>query len=211
MAGILSGGIALRWLRDQVLDLRGDDAYERMTAWAETAPAGAGGLLFLPYLLGERFPHMDARASGLWLGLTADHGRPELVRSALEGVALACRDAYRVMVELGAKPGCAVLAGGGARSRLWRQIIADACDLPARRLICADQSAMGAAILAGAGAGLFDAVSAARGWARRGGEILPDAARHATYEQIYQVYRQAYAKHRDDFRTLRELPDEQAV
>jgi len=104
MAAILSAGMALRWLRDQVFSMPGEAAYARMIAWAEAAPAGAGGLLFLPYLAGERTPHMDPQARGLFLGLAAGHGRAELVRAVLEGVALACYDAYLVLAELGARP-----------------------------------------------------------------------------------------------------------
>jgi xylulokinase len=211
MAGILSGGLALRWLRDQVLGLRGDGAYDEMTSWAAGTPAGARGLLFLPYLLGERSPHMDPHASGLWLGLTTDHGRGELVRSVLEGVAFAIRDAHQVLVKLGASPARAVVAGGGARSGLWRQIVADVCGIPTVHLQGADQSAAGAAMLAGAGVGLFDAPSAARDWARRGDPLTPHAGRHAMYERLYDVYKAVYIAHRDDFRTLRGLAEEWAA
>jgi xylulokinase len=202
MAAILSAGRSLRWLRDKVFDLSHDAGYDQMTAWAETAPPGADGLLFLPYLAGERTPHMDAQARGLFLGLVASHGRAELVRAAMEGVALACYDAYQVLVELGARPERIVMAGGGARSRLWRQIIADVFDLPVRRLQVGEQSALGAILLAGGGAGLFDPGSAAQDWVAYGPPVEPDSGRHALYQSLLPLFRGAYRKCREDFRQL---------
>jgi xylulokinase len=203
MAALLSAGMALRWLRDNVFGLGAPNAYEQMTDWAETVPPGAQGLLFLPYLAGERTPHMDPQARGLFLGLTAAHGRAELVRAVLEGVALACYDAYSVLAQLGARPARVVMAGGGARSLLWRQIVADAFGLPVRQLLVADQSAFGAALLAGGGIGLVD--PAAHTWASYGPPIEPEGRRHALYKDLLGLFREAYRKHRDDFSRLEAL------
>jgi xylulokinase len=202
MAAILSAELALRWLRDQVFGLSGNDAYERMTAWAASTPAGARGLLFLPYLSGERTPHMDPQARGLLLGLTAGHGQAELVRAVMEGVILACYDAYSVLAELGAKPEQIVLAGGGAKSRLWQQIAADVFDLPVRPSAIREQSALGAILLAGEGAGLFAAGQTAGSWAMYGPQIEPDAGRHKLYRDLLGLFRDAYIQHRDDFSLL---------
>jgi xylulokinase len=203
MAAILSAGMALRWLRDNVLGLTGPDSYVQMTASAEAAPAGARGLLFLPYLSGERTPHMDPQARGLWLGLTAAHGRAELVRSVLEGVTLACYDAYSVLEQLGAQPERIVMAGGGARSALWRQIVADVFGLPVAQLLGADQSARGAALLAGGGIGILD--PATHDWAVYGPPVEPDDRRHALYQSLFSIYRDAYRKHCQDFLRLANL------
>jgi len=203
MAAILSAGMALRWLRDNVLGLTTPDAYEQMTSWAETAPAGAHGLLFLPYLSGERTPHMDPQARGLWLGLTALHRRAELVRSVLEGVTLACYDAYTVLEQLGARPERIVMAGGGAQSPLWRQIVADVFGLPVEQLRVADQSAYGAAILAGGGIGVVD--PATHSWASYGSPVEPDGRRLAQYRALLELFREAYAVHRQDFARLETL------
>jgi xylulokinase len=205
MAATLSAGMAMRWLRDQVFALQPEDAYGQMTAWAETAPPGARGLLFLPYLVGERSPHMDPSARGLFLGLTVDHGRAELVRAVMEGVTLACSDAYQVLAQLGAAPQRLVMAGGGARSRLWQQIVADVFGLPVQRLAVADQSAMGAALLAGAGIGLFDPDPAALGWTAYDPPVEPDDERHDCYRSLFGLFRSAYHKHREDFRHLQTL------
>jgi xylulokinase len=205
MAAMLAAGLALRWLRDQVLGRPGELAYPEMTAWAANVPAGSNGLLFLPYLLGERTPHMDPRARGLFLGLSANHGRAEFVRSVLEGVALACYDAYQVLAELGARPEGIVMAGGGARSRLWQQIVADMFGLPVRRLDVGDQSALGAALLAGAGVGQLDPVETTQRWARYGPPLEPDQQQQAVYQDMLSLFRDAYQKHRTDFHRLQEL------
>jgi xylulokinase len=203
MGAILSAGAALAWLKDEVFGLSGQDAYEQMTTWAGDAPAGASGLLFLPYLRGERTPHMDPCAAGVLLGITADHGRSALVRAVMEGVSLACYDAYRVLASLGATPRRLIIAGGGGRSPLWRQIIADTFGLPVFQLAGADQSAVGAALLAGAGVELVDLSEAARSWAHYSDPTLPDDSRHGIYQRLYALFREAYKKHREDFRELR--------
>ena len=208
MAALLSAGMALRWLRDQVFcmagmpGVAGESAYAQMTAWAEAARPGAGGLIFLPYLAGERTPHMDPHARGLFLGLTASHGRGELVRAVMEGVVLACYDAFQVLAELGARPERIIMAGGGARSSLWRRIVADVFGLPVQRLAVGEQSALGAVLLAGGGIGLFDPGAAARAWATYGPTVEPDSGRHALYQALVPMFRDAYRKHRQDFVNL---------
>ena len=202
MAAILSAGLSLRWLRDQVFELRGSGAYEAMTALAEQSTPGANGLLFLPYLLGERSPHMDPQARGLYLGLTAEHGRGALVRAVMEGVVLACFDAYSVLAEVGVRPDSIIMAGGGARSKLWRQIVADVFNLPVRPLATEEQSARGAVMLAGAGLGLFEPVEAALAWATYGPAVEPDEGLRDRYNQLLAIFRAAYQKHRRDFAEL---------
>jgi xylulokinase len=202
MAATLSAGLSLRWLRDQVLQLPADDAYERMTALAAQAPPGANGLLFLPYLLGERTPHMDPQARGLFLGLTADHGRPELIRAVMEGVALACVDAFGALAEAGVQPDRVVMAGGGARSGLWRQIVANVFNLPVLAVAAEEQAAVGAALLAGSGLGLFQPAAASRAWARYQEPVLPDAGANALYGRLLGIFRAAYRKHAADFAAL---------
>ncbi len=199
MGATLSAGLAMRWLRDSVFALDGADAYERMTAWAEEASVGAGGLLFLPYLAGERTPHMDPRARGMFLGLTARHGRAELVRALMEGVVLAAYDAYAALTDLGAAPTSIIVAGGGARSPLWRQIVADVFNLPVLPLLHQEQSASGAALLAAAGVHGLDPESVAPTWAAYGDPVEPVSAHHDRYEDLFHIFRSSYVKHREDF------------
>jgi xylulokinase len=192
MGATLVAGMAMRWLRDEMLRLPAAGAYERMTGWAERAPLGARGLLFLPYFVGERTPHMDARARGAFVGLTAQHDSGDLVRALMEGVTFACHDAYSALREVGAKPERIVMAGGGARSPLWRQIVADVFDLPVYALAMTDQAAMGAALLAATAVRENDPIETAQAWARYGPTAEPNAERHAQYQELYEIFREAY-------------------
>ncbi|MEM7118715.1 MAG: xylulokinase [Chloroflexota bacterium] len=206
MAAMLSAGLTLRWLRDNLFGM-GDDknAYTKMTDRAAGVPAGANGLLCLPYLVGERTPHMNPEARGLFLGLTASHGRAELVRAVLEGVALACYDAVSVLQTVGAKPEKIVVAGGGSRSEVWCQIIADVFNLPIQQLAVADQSALGAILLAGSGNGRFDLATTAQQWATYQPPIQPNPTNHATYQTLLPIFRAAYDKHKEDFSLLNQF------
>lgn len=203
LGGTLSAGLSFRWLRDNVFGMRGENSYEVMSALAAQAPPGARGLLFLPYLVGERTPHMDPQARGMFLGLTLQHGQAELARAVMEGVVLACYEAYQVLLETGeAPPGKLVLAGGGSRSPVWRQIVADVFGLPVHRLLVAEQSAVGAALLAGSGAGLFDAGAAALEWACYEPPVDPEPQNHARYQELLPIFQRAYQVHREDFTRL---------
>ncbi len=193
MGATLVAGMAMRWLRDEVLRLPTAGAYERMTALAERSDIGARGALFLPYLVGERTPHMDAAARGAFLGLTAQHESGDLVRAVMEGVTLATYDAFAVLRETGAAPERIVMAGGGARSPLWRQMVADIFGLPVFALSTVDQAAMGAALLAGAGAGMFAPDEASQRWARYGARSDPEPRRHDRYQELSEIFREAYA------------------
>ena len=193
MGATLVAGMAMRWLRDEVLRLPAAGAYERMTALAERSPVGARGALFLPYLVGERTPHMDAAARGAFLGLTAQHESGDLIRAVMEGVTLATYDAFAVLRETGAAPERIVMAGGGARSPLWRQMVADIFGLPVYALSTVDQAAMGAALLAGAGAGMFAPVEASQRWAQYGARSDPDTRRHERYQELSEIFQEAYA------------------
>ncbi|HEY7032024.1 MAG TPA: xylulokinase [Thermomicrobiales bacterium] len=205
MGATMVSGLALRWLQENVFGLRDADAYDDMTNWAARAPVGADGLIFLPYLAGERTPLMDPYARGLFLGLTTAHDRSHLTRAVMEGATLALYDAYGVLGDNGAAPRRTVLAGGGARSAVWRQIVADVFGVPIRPLADVDGSALGAALLAGVGIGLFDLATTALAWAHYGDAVLPDPAAHERYQRLLPIFREAYVKHRGDFRALADM------
>jgi len=194
MGATLSAGRSLRWLRDNVFKLEGEGAYQRMTAWAAEVPPGARRLIFLPYLSGERTPLMDPLARGMFLGLTLQHGRPELVRAVLEGVTFSCYEACRVLIETGASPARVILAGGGARSPLWGQIVADVFGLPVQRLKTTEQSALGAGLLAGAGIGRLDACTTSQLWAEYDDPLEPKPQNHTLYMELLPLFREAYWK-----------------
>ncbi len=204
MGALLSAGLSLRWLRDSVFRLPHARAYERMVGWAAEVPTGARGLLFLPYLVGERTPHMDPDARGVLFGLTVRHQRGEIVRAVLEGVSFACLDAIRTLEVGGGQPDRVVLAGGGAQSPLWRGIIADVLGLPVHPLATREQAAVGAALLAGGGIGLLNPSEAAPRWATTEPPVAPDPSRHALYQDLDATYRNLYRKLKQEFPRLRD-------
>ncbi|MBK8045891.1 MAG: xylulokinase [Anaerolineales bacterium] len=199
MGAILNAGMALRWLRDNLLGWQAPDAYDRMTARAEASPPGAQDLLFLPYLAGERTPHMDPTAKGVFFGLTLRHDQGDLIRAVMEGVVFAAYDAYQVLADLGTTPNSLILAGGGARSALWRRIVADVFNAPVQPLVGGEQSAIGALLLAGAGVGWFDLAQAARDQAQLGAPELPDVERHKMYRDRFVAFQALYARNQGHF------------
>ncbi len=199
MGATLNAGMALRWLRDNLLGWHYPDAYDVMNVAAANSPLGAQGLLFLPYLVGERSPHMDPTARGAFFGLTLRHGQGDMVRAVMEGATFACYDAYGVLAELGVQSQSIILAGGGAKSALWRQIVADVFGMPVQPLLTGEQSALGAVLLAGGGVGLLDIPAAARQWAQLGPPTAPDAGRHAFYGERFGAFQDLYARNRGHF------------
>jgi len=202
MGAILSAGLCLRWLRDQVYGGMGLDYAAFSTAAAEVEP-GAEGLIFLPYLLGERTPHMDARARGVFFGLALRHSRSHLVRAVMEGVAFAMRDSLEIFRSMGVSTQRIIAAGGGAKSAVWRQIQADVFGSPLAASAVEEPAARGAAILAGVGAGLYrDLEQAAEPTSPPGATTEPIAANVERYSQLYGLYRSLYPKLKDAYREL---------
>ena len=202
MSATLSAGQSLRWLRDNVFSLDGEDAYDQMTAWAGETPLGANGLIFLPYLVGERTPLMDPHARGAFLGLTLSHGQAELVRAVMEGVIFLLYEAYLVLLEAGIQPERIIISGGGARSRLWQQMVADVFGLPVMRLQVNEQSALGAALLAGAGGGHLEMIQASRHWASYDHPFEPNYSDQAHYLELLEIFQLTYLKFKEEFLRL---------
>jgi len=157
MGAILNGGNTLRWWRD----ICGESAYDKLLEQAAQIPAGSEGLIFLPYLEGERTPHMDPGATGAFIGLTARHTQAHLTRAVLEGVAYAFRDCLLVLQTLGPTPDHFLVGGGGAQGSLWRHILANVLGVSVQTILGAEHTALGAAMLAGVGTGLFYDISQA--------------------------------------------------
>ena len=182
----------------------GPNAYESLTAAAATAPAGSEGLIFLPYLTGERTPHPDPNARGVFFGLTLRHGKPHLARAVLEGVTYGLRDALELMRGLGLKPKEVVASGGGARSAFWRQMLADNFGTPIVTVSAAEGSAYGAALLAGVGAGVWPTVEAAcAAVVAETSRVKPGRAA-AVYRDYYSHFRALYPILKDEFAALAE-------
>ncbi len=194
---VLSAAGSLRWFRD-VLGApagagRGDPYADLTAAAAEVAP-GAEGLFFLPYLTGERSPHMDPYARAAWIGLTFAHDRRHLVRALLEGVSFALKDSLVLMRRLGVAPDRLHAVGGGARSPAWRQILAAVLGLPLQRLAIEEGPALGAALLAAVVAGVHADVDAAVAAVVRpeGAADAPDAGPCALYDELYRDFSRLY-------------------
>ena len=168
MGVILAAGGSLGWFRDRIvaveadlLAAKGQDPFAALMDGAAAVPPGADGLLFLPYLAGERSPHMDPHARGAWVGLSLAHDQRHLVRALIEGVGFAFTDCLERMRALGFEPESVALTGGGAGSALWREILAAQLRAPLTSVTAADGPALGAAILAQVGAGLHADLPAA--------------------------------------------------
>ncbi len=191
MGVMLSAAGSLQWYRDS---LAADISFDALVAEAEAIPPGSDGLLFLPYLTGERTPHPDPLARGAWVGLTVRHGRAHMTRSVLEGVAFGLRDSFTLIREAGLGDIHQVrVSGGGARSPLWRQILADVLGAELVTVNTTEGAAYGAALLAGVGAGVWADVDAACAETiRLTGRTTPNAAATEAYEPLYRLYRGLY-------------------
>lgn len=210
MGVMLSAAGSLRWLRDILGEMSGEASnllsYSSMDTYAEAAPVGAEGLLFLPYLTGERTPYPDPLARGAFVGLTARHTSGHLARSVMEGVAFGLRDSLTILDAMGVDRQEVRLTGGGARSRLWRQILADVLDVPVMTLGADEGPAFGAALLAGVGINLFTSVpQACQRMIRTVSTTNPQPHTRSTYDELYVVYRSLYPRLRDVSHRLSQL------
>ncbi len=191
MGVVLSAGGALRWYRDSFEPGSGFDAL--LDQAASVAP-GADGVAFLPYLAGERSPHLDPSARAAWVGLSLAHDRRHMVRAVVEGIGFALTDCLDRMRALGAAPPALVLVGGGASSRIWREILAAQLDLALELRVAQEGPALGAALLAGVGVGLWPTLEAAtaRAVPRVGERVEPDPDLAARYRTLKPLWRALY-------------------
>jgi xylulokinase len=163
-------------------------------------------LLFLPYLLGERTPHLDPSARACFVGLTIHHTFGHLARAVMEGVAFAMRDCLDLFRELNVDPGRIVLSGGGATSSLWRQIQADVYDREVLTVNTRDEAATGAAILAGVGVGVYRSVEqACADLIRAESSTFPGPENARRYAEMHEMYRSLYPRLKDSFHRLSDL------
>ena len=196
--GVTQGaGLSLQWFRNQLAP--GTD-YDALTAEAASAPAGSRGLYWLPYLMGERTPHLDASVRGGWIGLTAKHQRADLIRSLLEGVSYSQKDCLDIIEQIGVSLDSVRLSGGGARSPFWRQMFADVFGKRVVTLQTQEGSAYGAALLALVGTGAYASVPEVCKAAIREVDSVsphPEAVRtyakgHAVYQSLYPALKSFY-------------------
>ncbi|MFN2531690.1 MAG: xylulokinase [Pyrinomonadaceae bacterium] len=194
--GVTQGaGLSLRWFRDQfgVMDRNDSANYDLLTKEAASVSPGSDGLIWTPYLMGERTPHLDPFARAALVGLTASHTRAHIVRAVLEGVAFSLRDAFEILNEMGVQVEEIRLGGGGARSNLWRQIQADVYRQPVKMIAAEEGAALGAALLAGVGVGIWPSVDAACDAVVRIDErIEPNAESMRILARNYDRFKQIY-------------------
>ncbi|HSJ89733.1 MAG TPA: FGGY-family carbohydrate kinase, partial [Anaerolineales bacterium] len=204
MGVMLSAAGSLRWYRDT---FAAGTSYEDLLAPAANIPAGADGLLFLPYLTGERTPHPDPLARAAVVGLTVRHGMPHCTRSVLEGVAFGLKDSFELMKSAGlAKIEQVRVSGGGARSLLWRQILADVFESELVTVNTTEGAAYGAALLAGVGAGHWsDVESACEAVVKITGRTVPTEQSVDAYRKVYSLYRELYPTLRSTFARISDL------
>ena len=188
-----AAGLSLRWFRDHFGSGELQQSYDSLTAEAAKAPPGCDGLLWAPYLMGERTPYLDPAARGMLVGLTASHRRSHVIRAILEGVAFSLRDTFTIFREMEVPVTKIRLGGGGARSPLWRQVQADIYGQPVETVAAEEGAAYGAAILAGVGAKTWSSVDeACQSVVRAGENITPVPEDSLSLEKAYAVYRRIY-------------------
>jgi xylulokinase len=211
--GMSTTGALTRWFRDNFAAEAiaaerggGPNAYAALAEEAAAVPAGAAGLVCLPYFAGERTPINDPDARGVYAGLTLSHSRAHLYRASLEGTAYGVRHNLETMGAMGAPPRRLVAVGGGAKNRLWLQIVSDACGLPQDVPERTIGAAYGDAFLAGLAVGLVaDLGVLGRDWVRLAGTLRPRPAERGVYDGYYPVYRHLYEAARDDLHALARL------
>ena len=214
MMGVtLAAGGSLQWFRNALCETVATlakrqkiDVYDVLTEEAAVTPPGAEGLFFLPYLAGERTPHADPLARGAFVGLTLRHSRGHLVRAILEGVTYSLRDCLEIMEEQGVSVKQIRATGGGAKSRIWRQMQADVLGRSVVSMAADEGPAYGVALLAAVGAGEFnDVAEACEATVKTKRETKPAARPRRYYDKAFPVYQQLYHSLRDDFRKIAEL------
>jgi len=207
MGVMLSAGGSFQWYRNNLADAekeearkRGIDPYEILCEIAGKAEPGCQGLLFLPYLTGERTPHADPNARAGWMGLTAYHSKPHVIRSLLEGVTYGMRDSLEIIKGMGVAIEEIRVSGGGARSPFWRQMQADIYKNPVSTINASEGPAFGVALLGGVGTGVFSSVEeACEATIQVVSTTDVDQAHSAVYDTYYPIYRSLYVALKGEF------------
>lgn len=219
MSCTLAAGLSLRWVRDEFYTQESkmcSDIYDVMTQEAATIPTGSDGLIYLPYLMGERSPILDPNARGVFFGLSARHSKAHLTRAVIEGITLSQRHNLEVLNNMGIKPKTLAACGGGANSLFWRQMLADCLKIKVTTIQSKEGPALGAAILAGVAAKVYPSIEDACENIVKANDnsYLPNAVDSAKYDAIFDLYQFLYPSLRPAFNklsTLRSKLDEESV
>lgn len=213
MGVVLSAGGSLRWFRDALGadekrrgEIEGIDPYDVLVGEASKVARGSEGLLYLPYLSGERSPHGNPDARGAFIGLTLRHTKAHIVRSVLEGVMYAINDSAAIMRSLGLPLKLIRTTGGGSRSKVWCQIQAEVLNAPVETFVPDEGPALGAAIIAAVGIGAFESIErASERLVGRHQRFVPEADSALEYERYHKLYHSLYPTLASTFRKLSEL------
>jgi len=205
-----AAGLSLKWFRDNFCGAEriaaasmGVDAYELTNMEAAKSPIGANKLIYVPYLMGERTPHLDADCRGMFFGLSGMHQRRDLLRAVMEGVTYSLNDCLGILKGMGVAPETMLACGGGGKSPLWRQMMADVFGCPVATTENTEGPALGVAILAGVGAGLYKSVpEACRKMIRINNVQEPIAEHVPKYAKVYEIYRKLYPANQELFKEL---------
>lgn len=205
-----SAGLSFKWIRDNLFEevkhtaqLLGQDVNYLMDKICAEVPCGANGLMFLPYLMGERTPHLDPDARGVFFGLSAIHTKQDMLRAVMEGVIYSLYDCVNIIEGMGATLNNIYASGGGGNSTLWRQMMADTFGKTISIKGSWQGSALGAAILAGVAGGIYESVpEACKVLNEEGRETIPDMANHELYAKYYKLYSELYTVLKDCYKKL---------
>ena len=213
MGVTLAAGLSLKWFRDNFCsdeikeaETAGTDPYYIMDIEAGNSPIGCNKLLYMPYLMAERTPHLDPDCCGGFVGLSAMHTKPDMIRAVMEGVAYSLRDCCEVLKEMGVVSEDMAACGGGGSSPLWRSMLADIFGMKVKTVSSKEGPALGAAILAGVCAGIYLSVQeACAEVVKTKTEKEPDLKNSAEYEKYYKIYRQLYPALKDTYKDLAKI------
>ncbi len=208
-----AAGLSLKWFRDnfcaaekETAAAMGKDPYFLMDQEVEQVPIGAGKLLYLPYLMGERTPHLDPQVRGAFVGLSAVHGKKEMLRAVMEGVAFSLNDCKNIIQEMGIPVDDMMACGGGGTSPLWRQMLADLYRCPVKTVASKEGPALGVAILAMVGTGAYPSVAeACRAIIHTDKTQQPIPENSDRYAPFYDLYTKLYPAMKDSFKELQEI------
>lgn len=208
-----AAGLSLKWFRDEFCEdymadakEQGVDPYYLMDKAVDQVPLGANRLLYLPYLMGERTPHLDADCRGVFFGLSGMHTKEDMLRAVMEGVSYSLKDCQGILKEMGVTVDSMMACGGGGTSAVWRQMLADLYDCTVQTVASKEGPALGVAILAGVGTGVYESVPAAcEKLIATNKTATPIAENTEKYQGYYALYQKLYESLKDDYKTLATL------
>lgn len=208
-----AAGLSLQWFRDSFCSVEMEEAAKRgvspyvvMDEKAAEVPIGSNRLIYLPYLMGERTPHLDPDCRGVFFGLSAIHQRPYLIRAVMEGVTYSLKDCFDVLREMGVSFSEMYACGGGGTSSLWRQMMADVYGCPVRTVKSKEGPALGVAILAAVGTGLYpDVKTACDAMIEANPKQEPNPENTQKYASYHKLFRNLYVSLKDDYKKLAKI------